>query len=400
MVGHKLYFIGNVFNKDNEVAKYDDRGFAFSDSEKREVELVGLPIQIEHDDKLCVGHVRQSWYENGERWVLGDIDREGLEGFLAAKAVKNKFYTGLSLQHISYEQGGEQFKVPVEVSLCEDPRRPDCRVRHHTASVRDPYFRIAQRLSKMNTETHVASAEVPSVPSVPSVPPAAILPVDTTDVDDQNKQMEVIVAQQKQIDQQQGELEATLQKLARFEKEQAAEIQAQQARAQQKLSGISESLLTWCGENNFDLTDSRVEKLSQLATNHPQTAEILFEIAHCASNKHRESIKELAMQKKVNQNAILREKVESVFERRQNAAGPVTHVASAAGAPALTVRASAAPAASAAPVNHFLNPLKRKVGPSDAYGIVPSQQLLDALKRRRTTSSGRSSIAELYQDLC
>ena len=52
---HKLYFIGNVFNSDNEVAKYDDRGFAFSDREKRDVELVGLPIQIEHDEQLCVG---------------------------------------------------------------------------------------------------------------------------------------------------------------------------------------------------------------------------------------------------------------------------------------------------------------------------------------------------------
>ena len=166
----KLYFIGNVFNRDNEVTKYDDRGFAFSDGEKRDVDLVGLPIQIEHNDKLSVGHVRQSWYEDGQRWILGDVDREGLDGYFAANAVKSKLYTGLSLQHISYElTDGTQMKVPVEVSLCEDPRRPDCRVHHHTASARDPYFRLTKRLDQM-TDAEISTAPASSTPVAPVAP--------------------------------------------------------------------------------------------------------------------------------------------------------------------------------------------------------------------------------------
>ena len=96
--------------------------------------------------------------------ILGDIDRGEVEGYFAANAVKNKTYTGLSLQHISCTMSdGTHTKIPVEVSLCEEPRRPDCRVRSHTASAKTPYIRLCEQLAKMaeqTTTTHIASAEL------------------------------------------------------------------------------------------------------------------------------------------------------------------------------------------------------------------------------------------------
>ena len=313
----KLYFIGNVFNQDDEVAKYDDRGFAFSDGEKRELDLVGLPIQLEHNDKLSVGHVRQSWYEDGQRWVLGDVDREGLDGYFAANAVKSKLYTGLSLQHISYQlEDGTQMKVPVEVSLCEDPRRPDCRVHHHTASARDPYFRLSKRLKQM-TDAETSPAPVTETPmETPAAPaaPAVEAPVETTvhvaaaaetKERTQDELYQLLVDQQKEIDAMRGTLTSAQTKVQAFEAEKAAVHKAQMEKAQEKLEGISKSLLEWCAANNFELTDARVEKLAQLAKDHPATAETLFEIAHCASNKHKETVMQLAAQQKQTQTAVL-----------------------------------------------------------------------------------------------
>ena len=384
----KLYFIGNIFNQDDEVAKYDDRGFAFSDGEKRELELVGLPIQLEHNDKLSVGHVRQSWYEDGQRWVLGDVDREGLDGYFAANAVKSKLYTGLSLQHISYQlEDGTQMKVPVEVSLCEDPRRPDCRVHHHTASARDPYFRLSKRLKQMADATPTPTLEVPvETPVAPAAP--AETPEETTHVAaaetkerTQDELYQLLVDQQKEIDAMRGNLTSAQDKVQAFEAEKAAVHKAQAEKAQEKLQGISKSLLEWCAANNFELTDARVEKLAQLAKDHPATAETLFEIAHCASNKHKETVMQLAAQQKQTATAVLQEKVEGVFEKRQNAAGPVTHTAAAA-----------------APVNRFTQ-RKRKMSPSEAYGMQPNSDLIEALKKQRNSYSGHGSMVELYRDM-
>ena len=388
----KLYFIGNVFNQDDEVAKYDDRGFAFSDGEKRELDLIGLPIQLEHNDKLSVGHVRQSWYEDGQRWVLGDVDREGLDGYFAANAVKSKLYTGLSLQHISYQlEDGTQMKVPVEVSLCEDPRRPDCRVHHHTASARDPYFRLSKRLKQMTdatptpaapvTETAAPAAETPETPvetTVHAASTASAAPKERT----QDELYQLLVDQQKEIDAMRGNLTSAQDKVQAFEAEKAAVHKAQAEKAQEKLQGISKSLLEWCAANEFELTDARVEKLAQLAKEHPATAETLFEIAHCASNKHKETVMQLAAQQKQTQTAVLQEKVEGVFEKRQNSAGPVTHTA-----------AAPKPAA-----NRFTE-RKRKQSPSEAYGMTPNSDLIEALKKQRNSYSGHGSMVELYRDL-
>ena len=389
----KLYFIGNVFNQDDEVAKYDDRGFAFSDGEKRELDLIGLPIQLEHNDKLSVGHVRQSWYEDGQRWVLGDVDREGLDGYFAANAVKSKLYTGLSLQHISYQlEDGTQMKVPVEVSLCEDPRRPDCRVHHHTASARDPYFRLSKRLKQMTDTTPAPTLEVPV--ETPAAPVTETAPETTVHVAaaatkerTQDELYQLLVDQQKEIDAMRGNLSSAQTKVQEYEAAQAAVHKAQAEKAQEKLQGISKSLLEWCSANNFELTDNRVEKLTQLAKDHPATAETLFEIAHCASNKHKETVMQLAAQQKQTATAVLQEKVEGVFEKRQNAAGPVTHVASADAAPKSEVAA-----------NRYMQG-SHVQSPSEAYGMQPNSELIQALKRQRTGYSGHASMVELVGDL-
>lgn len=379
-----MYFVGNIFNKDDEVSKYDDRGFAFSEQEKQDLELVGLPIQLEHDSNLCVGTILRSWYEDGQRWILGNIDKEGVEGYFASNAVKTKKYTGLSLQHISCEMSdGTQRKIPVEVSLCEEPRRPDCRVRQHTASAKTPYIRLCEQLAKMaeqTTTTHIASAETAeNVQTEPVETPQTLVP-------NQDELLQLLVKMEEEKNAAEFKLNEYQTKVSAFEEAEQAAKEATLKAQREKLSGLSTDLLKWCNTNGFELTDDRIEKMNNLMSNNPASAEILFEIAHCASNKHVEAQKALAEQKQVTKTQTLQARVESIIKQRQNAAGPVcttSHKASA-----VTVK-TANPYAVEAPT----------LEPRFVRNGTPPESLIQAIKRQRTAYSGRDAAQKLYSDL-
>ena len=228
----------------------------------------------------------------------------------------------------------------------------------------------------------------PVVPVVPVVPVAPVVP--QAPARSQDEIMQTLVRQQEENDNMMQQLRDAQAKIQTFEAHQAAARKEQEEKAQQKLSGISKSLLEWCSANGMELTDNRVEKLSQLRKDHPATAEILFEIAHCASNKHRETQLQLNAQKKHTATAVLQQKVEQVFERRQNAAGPVSVSAAAPAAPAISTHVASA--------NRFLQ-RKRKQSPSEAYGMQPNVDLIQALKQQRTSFSGHGTMVELVEDL-
>ena len=129
-----VYFTGKVLNI-KEDANDNAKSFRFSKEERAKLNLSGIPIQLEHNDDLKVGTIEKSWQDNdGQFWVFGAINENSIEGTFAKHAIKKRktgtpYYTGLSLSHIHREYpDGKTEKVPIEVSLCTEPRRQNCNI--------------------------------------------------------------------------------------------------------------------------------------------------------------------------------------------------------------------------------------------------------------------------------
>ena len=399
-----LYFIGNIFNTEDEPATYADQGYAFSDAEIAELDLVGLPIQVEHDANLSVGTILRSWYESdGRRWILGAIDRGDVDGVFAASAVTSKLYTGLSLQHISYEmRDGSITKVPVEVSICQTPRREDCLVRHHTASAKTPYNRLCEQWMQMTSQELAPSADGPSsvaavtavtdVTAVTAVP-AALSPAPVpAGLTDSTELMRMLVTMEGEKAAAEEQLARMSERVASHEASVRAEEESRTREQRTKLEGISNDLKGWCATNGFELTAERVERIHDLVANHSASAEVLFEIAHCASAKHVEATREVKAQAARMKTESLQARVDTIIKQRQNAAGPVTtHVASAGGVGSAS---EPNPYATSARVG-----VKRPLSPRFVRNGVPPSQLLDAIKRQRASCTGHDAARSIYADI-
>ena len=129
-----VYFTGKVLNI-KEDANDNAKSFRFSKEERASLNLSGIPIQLEHNEKLKVGTIEKSWQDDdGQFWVFGAINENSIEGTFAKHAIQKRkqgtpYYTGLSLSHIHREYpDGKTEKVPVEVSLCTEPRRQNCNI--------------------------------------------------------------------------------------------------------------------------------------------------------------------------------------------------------------------------------------------------------------------------------
>lgn len=130
-----VYFTGKVLNV-KELASDNAKSFRFSNKERQQLNLKGLPIRLEHEDNLEVGTIKTSWNKNGEHWVFGSINKQSIPATFAKHALmkgtngdEKPYYTGLSLQHVHREfPDGRTEKKGIEVSLCTDPRRPNCNI--------------------------------------------------------------------------------------------------------------------------------------------------------------------------------------------------------------------------------------------------------------------------------
>ncbi len=128
-------FVGKVFSRDpDSLDPRDarDQKFRFTHSERRDVDLVDLPVMLEHsheDENHTVGRIASQFYDpsgDGTKWVIGEVDTKDLEGKYATEAMRNGLYSGLSRSHF------RDNKEPIEVSLTRDPRRRWCDIIYST----------------------------------------------------------------------------------------------------------------------------------------------------------------------------------------------------------------------------------------------------------------------------
>ena len=104
--GKNIRFIGNVLPATGHKPEGDST-FDFNSDESRRLDLVGVPLRIEHQGSLPIGKVTKSWDgKNGSKWIMGEIENEkGFASLYANHAIKpdsqgHTLYKGLSLQHV------------------------------------------------------------------------------------------------------------------------------------------------------------------------------------------------------------------------------------------------------------------------------------------------------------
>ena len=129
-------FIGRVLGNLSEQPEQHDKTFCFNEKEAHIMadNLKGIPVQLEHHKDMKVGNIRKAFCGKSGIWVIGELNENSLTTEFAKKAMESHngsipYYTGLSLSHSHCEYAdGTTKKLPIEVSMCNDPRREDCRI--------------------------------------------------------------------------------------------------------------------------------------------------------------------------------------------------------------------------------------------------------------------------------
>lgn len=346
------------------------------------MDMNGVPICMEHDERMQVGKVRQSWNQpDGSKWILGKIDDRSMFGHFARNAVKKssngtRYYTGLSLTHTHTQYAnGKTEKAPVEVSLCVDPRRNDCRIMFVDESELNAIDETNIATYKASNKTRKMSdpvVDTPMTDATPATPaPAAPAPVEAPAKDEtmpnQEKLMQMIVDQQKDME----KLEAQAKELAALKTEIKAKEQKEFEVAAAKNEAMAKALVeSWSQTlDQEDLTDASRESIIALAKKFPHESQEFFRVAHNASKKSlaREQVLKKAAEEA--KNADLKKDFNEVMNK-------TTHVAS--------IKKKAPVAAPKTDDAHFMDAVRKyRVGGS-GRALMEQVAQIGNRKRRRT----------------
>lgn len=309
------YFIGNVLSPTETQPEQHDKTFAFTREESAAMDLEGVPIRMEHDDQLEVGTVIKSWDErDGSKWIMGKLKEDTIRGQFARHAISKsskgtRYYTGLSLQHTHTQYAsGETKKEPVEVSLCVDPRRDDCRITFVEPSKNTHYKGRAKTIKMTDAPKTPVVTETPAPEPVEEVAKVEA----PSDIPDQQRLMEILVEQQKGLDSQ-------AEKLAKYEEMEKKRTEAEQAKAE----ALAKSLVTaWATQVGEEMQDMKAAESSMLkmAKEFPEESQEFFRIAHHASKKHAAAMTAAKAAKEEGANKELKATFNKVMSKQVHAA--------------------------------------------------------------------------------
>jgi len=314
MVKKNIRFIGNVLPATGWKSEGDST-FDFNTDESRRMDLEGVPLRIEHLGSLPIGKVTKSWDgKNGSKWIMGEIERnKGLSSLFANHAVKpdsngNTLYPGLSLQHVHQSWAdGTTNKRPVEISICAEPRRPDCYIRAVSETGKNEYIaHKASVNSNMSTTESVPQVTQESTESTPvqdavgsTSAPVESAPVSEVKSTPEEQAARNVANSQEELMKmflaQDGKNSELAQQLAAIKKEKEA-LEAkwkerednEKIQTASKAEALSKALVEqWSHQLGADnMTEENKKAIFALAHNHPETAMPFMEIAHKASIKH------------------------------------------------------------------------------------------------------------------
>jgi len=318
-----MYFVGNVLSPTDTQPEQHDPTFSFT-REEAQFDLKDVPIHMEHDDGMKVGSVMSSWNnKDGSKWIVGKIDDPGMMGSFARHALREsstgkRYYTGLSLTHTHTQYAnGTTEKKPVEISLCVDPRRQDCRIMFVDKS--DIQTRIDTYKASMKP-LKMSDAKAVDTPKE-IVEETAKVPEEPKETEpDATQMMEVIVNQQKDLEQ----LKAQAAELAKLKSEMAEKeklaFEQDVAKSEAMANALVESWSNTLDES--DLTDSNREAIINMAKKFPRESNDFLRIAHSASKKFAAREQKLKEAMESTKNGALKREFEAVMTKK------TTHVAS------------------------------------------------------------------------
>jgi len=361
MVKKNIRFIGNVLPATGWKPEGDST-FDFSSDESRRLDLEGVPLRIEHLGSLPIGKVTKSWDgTNGSKWIMGEIERDkGLSSLYANHAVKpdsngNTLYSGLSLQHVHQSWAdGTTNKRPVEISICAEPRRPDCYIRAVSQTGKNEYIEHKASVNSNMSTTESApqvTQETNESTSVQDAVGSTSAPVDASPVSEvkstpeeqaarnvansQEELMKMFLAQDgknNELANQLAEMKKAKEALEAKWKEREDNEKIQTA---SKAEALSKALVEqWSSQLGADnMTEENKKAIFALAHNHPETAMPFMEIAHKASVKYAGTRSALIESEANTKKRVLEQQVvDTIMKRRRTEPAVETaHVASTKG---------------------------------------------------------------------
>ena len=399
------YFVGNVLSPTDTQPEADDHTFAFTREEAGKLDLMNTPICMEHTPELECGKITRHWQaKDGSVWVVGALNDKGLEASFAKYAIEKNadgdaYYTGLSLQHThtQYASHKNSKKEAIEVSLCVNPRRSDCRIAfvdsepnaHETEKV---VYKIHKASLKSNmAETTSAPPAVTQVQeNKPAEANVEATPAPASDAQsigaDMSREdmMRVIIQQQKELEESQSMKDTEMQELkalkTRLEQQEAEEMKQRERKAQTMVKAL---LSEW--EKTLDATEfdeASRESVMAMAKTHPRESEALMRIAHCASKKHAALNAQFTEYKEMMKRTQLQEKFEQVMSKKRPAPAAIAPPA----APVVThevVHAASTKRAKVAQndVSKFLNAMKKYSSSGSARDHMDAVSKIGAPRR-------------------
>jgi len=327
------YFVGNVLPSSDAPGE-NDNTFDFTKEESIGMSLDNVPIRLEHEEGLAVGHVRRDWTDSdGKKWILGEVKENTLEGRFASNAIQpssmgHTLYPGLSLQHVHTSfRDGSTSKRAIEVSLCAEPRRPGC----HVASVQstkkmDYITHLASRqnmsVEQINTPAQESTPEVTQAPVVESAPAAPAVPQEPATAANQEELMKLVIDQESELSGTKSALETAQAELQKLQAQWKEREDNERLHTKSKAEALSKALVdSWSASLPADMmTDENKQAIFALAQNFPEQSVKMMEIAHKASRKYATDIKSLEQVQAAKQKRQLESRVMDIVTKKRRIA--------------------------------------------------------------------------------
>lgn len=334
------FFVGNVLPSTDSKGE-NDPTFDFSKEESANIDLLDVPIRLEHAEGLSVGTVQRHWNDDdGKKWILGKVDDSTLEGRFASNALQpsstgHRLYTGLSLQHVhtSYSDGSTS-KRAVEVSLCAEPRRAGCNV------VTTQQSDLPSETKKTDYITHEASNKMSAPTETPTETQTetptensteTIVETHTEEVGtNQEDLMKLVINQESELGDTKMALEKAHAELAKMQAEWKTQQENQELATKSKAEALSKALVdSWSASLPADMmSDENKKAIFAMAQNYPKESVKMLEIAHKASAKYKTDLDALAMSAQAKTKRALESQVMDIVTKKRrltSSTTPQTH---------------------------------------------------------------------------
>ena len=394
-----MYFCGNILPpKNTNRAQTSDPTFHIPSAESQSFNLKDVPVRFEHSPNLEIGKIERSWCGDGDaHWIIGKLNNNSIESNYVSECLrKGNYYPGLSLQHkFTQYSDGRCEKNPVEVSICEAPRRNNCFIR----AIQDDN---SVYISKTSTKPDIKMSANSETPNTTVQQEKTINASENKDMDvdqsneqqpvsseDNTKVMEMALKMHAQLQQSEDEmqkLQSTIKKMEEdSQKEKSAAADRMNSKSNILLDAIQKHMAQVGGAESCGMDARDKEMLQNMQLQHPEAASKLIELCHCASSKAVEANQMINQRVEQQEKTSIEEKYKQMVAERESMSNT---------APQQTVREGAVCASNKFAVHKQVSP---NAPSNEHYNTIVqnSQQIREAFAGLASTQNATSTMEQL-----